>query len=610
MFTRIAVGIDGSPTSEAAAHVAIMLAMRERTEIHLISVIEELPQYVASHEGAASDMAQAQRYFSACHDRVTAEAERWGVSVTSHLAHGHEAQEIIALARAIGADVIVIGHAGHSAIWGTALGGTAHQIVQRTPCTALVVREHTPGMEFAHIAVALDGSPLGWEAFAVALDLSRSVHRPLHVLSVLEKAFPDQGDATAPTPQQSIVLHAQTRAIARATAAGTPVEVETRSGSASEQLIAAARAHEADLLIMGATGHERPWSQTTGGTAMKVVEEAPCAVLIVRPPTRGSLVRDVMSPAGTTVLAGTPLRDALILLLQQHHRLLPVVTEDHVLVGVVTLRSIVQQLDLAQALLISDQPTAVQVREQLMHLTEGHVVQDVMITQPAVVQSDVPLTVAGRYLTTHQITRAPVIEKSGQLVGVLSEHAIITTIVSAHGPQVSEVPSPSEEVGGIQTSSPIAGSLTVGMVTDRQVPMISEAAALDEVISVVQATAEGIVLVLGAGGQLRGVIDARTLLQRALPEAEQRRGAAIIRALTRSSASLVKLLRNLPEELTTAASLAQAPELVMAESMPLATALTALMTRQRSDWAVVVDNDGHPIGVLLEHRALRAVVQG
>lgn len=609
MLTRIAVGVDGSPTSEAAARVAIMLAMRDRAELHLISVIEELPQYVATHEEAASDIAQAQRYFSAHHTRITDEAERWGLSVIAHLAHGHEAQEIIDISRAIAADMIVIGHAGHSAIWGTALGGTAHQIVQYAPCHALIVRERAPGTEFARITVALDGSPLSWEAFAMALDLSRNAHRPLLVLSVLEKAFPDRNGTPGPTPQQTVVFHAQTRAIARAAALGIPLEVETRSGSASGELIAAARAHEADLMILGATGHERPWSQTTGGTAMKMAEEASCAVLIVRPPARGSLVHDVMTPPDTTVLVETPVKEALTLLLQ-HHRLLPVVTADHTLVGVMTLRSIVQRLGLARVVLISDQQTAEQVRERLMHFVEGHTVQDAMIAPPAVVQPDVPLTVAGRYLTTHQITRAPVVERNGQLVGVLSERAIIAVLVNAPDPQQAVAPASSGEAGGISSSSPVAESLTVGMVVDRQVPQIPETAALDEVIGAVQATAAGMVLVLGANGQLYGVIEEQTLLRQALPEIAKGIRTAIIRAFARSTASIKKRLRNLPEEMITAASLAQAPRLVIAASMPLAIALTSLMAHQRSDWAVVVDDDSHPIGVLFEYRALRAVVQG
>ncbi len=34
--------------------------------------------------------------------------------------------------------------------------------------------------------------------------------------------------------------------------------------------------------FLGATGHEHPWSSTTGGTARKVANEVPCAVLLVR----------------------------------------------------------------------------------------------------------------------------------------------------------------------------------------------------------------------------------------------------------------------------------------------------------------------------------------
>lgn len=40
----------------------------------------------------------------------------------------------------VGADLLIIGHSGHSGIWGRLLGTTADKVVDHAPCSVLVVR--------------------------------------------------------------------------------------------------------------------------------------------------------------------------------------------------------------------------------------------------------------------------------------------------------------------------------------------------------------------------------------------------------------------------------------------------------------------------------------
>jgi nucleotide-binding universal stress UspA family protein len=56
------------------------------------------------------------------------------------LLRGHAAQRVVEFARKEGADLIVIGHSGHSSVWGTFLGTTADKIVRHAACSVLVVR--------------------------------------------------------------------------------------------------------------------------------------------------------------------------------------------------------------------------------------------------------------------------------------------------------------------------------------------------------------------------------------------------------------------------------------------------------------------------------------
>ena len=63
-----------------------------------------------------------------------------GLVVHREIRPGHAAQALPHYAMEVGADRLVIGHSGHSAIWGRLLGTTADKVVDHAPCSVLVVR--------------------------------------------------------------------------------------------------------------------------------------------------------------------------------------------------------------------------------------------------------------------------------------------------------------------------------------------------------------------------------------------------------------------------------------------------------------------------------------
>jgi nucleotide-binding universal stress UspA family protein len=67
-----------------------------------------------------------------------------------------------------------------------------------------------------------------------------------------------------------------------------PVETFEREGRPADELLAAARAWQADLIVMGAHAHSRLERLLLSSTTAAVVEHAPCPVLTVptHPPGR------------------------------------------------------------------------------------------------------------------------------------------------------------------------------------------------------------------------------------------------------------------------------------------------------------------------------------
>ncbi len=139
MYRRIAVGFDGSQGSRRALEVAIDLARSAKAELFLVS-IEELPRYPGAIDEVDDERRSSEKFFEEIQDEAVRQITGAGLVVQREIRPGHAAQALPHYAMEVGADLLVIGHSGHSAIWGRLLGTTADKVVDHAPCSVLVVR--------------------------------------------------------------------------------------------------------------------------------------------------------------------------------------------------------------------------------------------------------------------------------------------------------------------------------------------------------------------------------------------------------------------------------------------------------------------------------------
>jgi nucleotide-binding universal stress UspA family protein len=139
MFRKILVAHDGSEGAQKAMTVAIDLARRSGAELHLISIIEELPKYAATIDEVEEVKAEAIRHYQAIQEEARRQAEQCGVRAYDTVLPGHEVQTIVQHAEQGNFDLLVVGRHGHSARWLKYLGSTSSQIALHAPCTVMVV---------------------------------------------------------------------------------------------------------------------------------------------------------------------------------------------------------------------------------------------------------------------------------------------------------------------------------------------------------------------------------------------------------------------------------------------------------------------------------------
>ena len=135
------------------------------------------------------------------------------------------------------------------------------------------------------LLVANDGSKGGQKAFVAALDLAKRLDLGLTMICVEEAPrFPASIDEVAEAVTEAggvfdkLVVSAKAQAAARGVVFDSYVVVGHPVSSIAEFI----RGGGYDLLIVGFMGHSALYNRIIGSTTDRLVELAPCAVMVVK----------------------------------------------------------------------------------------------------------------------------------------------------------------------------------------------------------------------------------------------------------------------------------------------------------------------------------------
>jgi len=592
MFQHLVVALDGSESSLKAFDAALELAARAQVPLDIVSVQEELPRYASAAEEAERERTAASRYYGQIHAEALRRARHKGVTPYAEIVVGHEAQAMMDFVRARRADLIAIGHKGHSGVWGAFLGSTASSVVTHAPCSVFVHRARE-GLGYKRVVAALDGSPFGRQAFQLALELARLFDGSVVALSVIE------GSPMLPDGSQALsrIQQLQAAALEQARVAGVELETVTRGGHAAQVIVDYARAGDFDLIIAGATGRERPWSATAGGTALRIAQEAPCAVLLVRPFRLAQQVKDLMARDVSTVTPQTPLREVVELLLRRDIKAAPVVDERRRVVGIITGGDLLTRGNLALRLSLLREPAldADTLREQLRGLEAGgtrRTAREVMTPDPETIAAGADLQEAINRMAQRNIKRLPAVDADGKLVGILTRADVLRAMAAA--PETPETP-----------HTPQANASTVAEVMTRQVSTVQPDASSETVLRAVLESPQRRVVVVDAGGRVRGIITDRNLLAQA---AKEKRPALIGAFVSRLPHAVAGEAVAQSAHDRTAAELMDAAVFSVRADEPLLSAIQAMIQYQVKR-LVVVDDEGNLRGLIERQQILRSLMR-
>lgn len=143
---RILIGVDDSAHSNAAVEYVKHAKWPEGTKVFVLSAVRA-PVMVNAEVYApgpyVSDRAfeEALQYGQELTARVEQELREAGFATEARVVQGDPRVVIVDTARAVGADLVVVGSHGRSGLAKLVLGSVASHVVSHAPCNVFVVKK-------------------------------------------------------------------------------------------------------------------------------------------------------------------------------------------------------------------------------------------------------------------------------------------------------------------------------------------------------------------------------------------------------------------------------------------------------------------------------------
>jgi nucleotide-binding universal stress UspA family protein len=299
---QVLLATDGSESAVVALDLVASLPWPSGTTIRVIEVIETLDELfgapwptVATVDPAlleADLRASARETLDQSRSRLTGP----GLTIETAVLHGRPASVVVAEAQAARSDLIIVGSRGHGSIERMLLGSVSAEVVDHAPAPVLVAR-----------ARAVDRIVFGWDGSASA-ELAATTLRwpifaemPIRVVSVAAGAVPWWTGLPAPGAMELMPLYLESADASRheherlanelageLRDAGLAAEAEVRVGDPAAEILAAAAAVSADLIVVGTHGRTGISGLLLGSVARNVLGHALASVLVVREPRSSS----------------------------------------------------------------------------------------------------------------------------------------------------------------------------------------------------------------------------------------------------------------------------------------------------------------------------------
>lgn len=288
---RILLATDGSKDAAAATAFLRELPLPALSKLRVMTAVS-FPTFVLEpppvREFKSSVLEDARRVV----DEARAMLAPRGFEIETDVVIGSPRDEISRMAREWNADLVVVGARGLGRIKRFLLGSVSLAVARHVSCPVLVVKGRA--RKLGSVIVGMDGSEDSFQALRFLLSLPLARQTKLRLLSVIE---PIRYPTSAPGAVRGHLIRmlreienerrgelekVLEKAAAELGGSITRVTRSTPTGNPADVIVAAAAAHDADLVVVGARGLGGVTRLLLGSVSEKVLGYARCPVLIVK----------------------------------------------------------------------------------------------------------------------------------------------------------------------------------------------------------------------------------------------------------------------------------------------------------------------------------------
>jgi nucleotide-binding universal stress UspA family protein len=285
--------MDTSSASQIALETVAARSWPAGSSFDVVSVVEPSHLWTTS-EVALESVREAEQVVEQAVGRLGSK----GLAATGETLAGDPKTVILDRARTTGADFLIVGPHGVSAVTRFLLGSVAAAVLRHAPCSVEVVRAGTnpSGRDTLKVLLATDGSELSQRAARSIVERPWPAGTEIRVLSVVElilpatrallqppfinSAFIESAQAEAMQRTQDAIAHA--REILSAAELNVSESVSVLLETPKTIILDEATEWGADLIVLGSHGRHGVDRFLLGSVSEAVAMHAGCSVDVIR----------------------------------------------------------------------------------------------------------------------------------------------------------------------------------------------------------------------------------------------------------------------------------------------------------------------------------------
>jgi len=296
-INRIMCGIDFSDYSDHSLAYGVGLARELKASLYVCHIID-VTSAVIYGEGMSDPMIQERHLFEYSLEHMETLMKDFRIPWEPIISVGHPADEMARLALEKKIDLAVTATHGRSGLKRLILGSVTERLMRVLPCPLLAVRRQegdsvppthkTPKLK--RILVGCDFSPYSDLAFRHGLSLAQEFESELHIVHVIEppayKDLSKQEKEAQDDSSSDLRIHLKEtleNLVPEDAKAWCRPRTALLAGFAHEEITKYSLVNKIDLIVMGVRGQSLAEKLFIGSTTDRVIREANCPVLSVRP---------------------------------------------------------------------------------------------------------------------------------------------------------------------------------------------------------------------------------------------------------------------------------------------------------------------------------------